>query len=99
MKATTVVMLVASIWFIVFGILILASKGFKEKMVLSIKNAKDKEGYIRFNALYNIIIGILGIIIGIANQVVTKDNITLIIFIVVMLGASIIQGNMGKKYR
>ncbi|MBU3194481.1 hypothetical protein [Clostridium algidicarnis] len=98
MKATTVVMFVTSIFFIIFGIIVLSNKKFREKMISSTKNIRDKEGYIRFNAKYNIIIGSLGLIVAVVDNFISEGKITLVMFIGVMLGASLMQSMKVKKY-
>lgn len=98
MKATTIVMFVTSIFFIIFGMLILINKDFRGKMTKSTRNIRDKEGYMRFNAKYNIIIGSLGVIVAIIDNFIVNNKITLIMFIGVMLGASLIQSTKVKRY-
>ncbi len=100
MKATTIVMFVASLWFLVIGCLVLFNKSVKDKMESSIRNASDKSGYLRFNGMFNLVIGVIGIIIAIADYFV-KDSAksTLIIFIVVMLASSLLQASLGKRYK
>lgn len=98
MKSTTVVMFTTSTFFIIFGMLVLSNKKFREKMTSSTKNIRDKEGYIKFNAKYNIIIGSLGLIVGVVDNFTSKSKLTLIMFIGVMLGASLIQSTKVKRY-
>lgn len=100
MKATSIVMLVTSLWFVIFGILVLTKNKVGEKIRIAAANARDKEGYIKFNGRFNIIVGSLGVLIGIAD-IFAKENskVTLIAFVVVMMGSSFVQSMLSNKYR
>lgn len=100
MKSTTVVMFVASLWFIILGSLMHFNKSFQGKLENGVQNVNDKKGYIRFNSIYNIAVGLLGILVAIADYFVKEKSwVTLGVFVVIMFGASFVQSIMGKKYR
>ncbi|SFD43161.1 hypothetical protein [Clostridium uliginosum] len=99
MKSTTIVMFIASGWFLAIGAFIMLNKKFKMKMINNTQ-AKDKEKFVEFNGKFNLILGTIGIIIGALNCFLkNNDNVFLGIFVVVMLASSIIQAKLSKKYK
>ncbi|MBU5454684.1 hypothetical protein [Caproiciproducens sp. MSJ-32] len=91
MKATTIVILLSSIGFLIIGLIYLKSKkirkSFEESMIY-----KNVDKYIKINALLNLILGILGILIGIADYFsIFESNYIVILFIVLILIQTIAQ--------
>ncbi len=99
MKGTTIVMILASLWLVIFGILVLRGKAV-EKVVLKHKDAiKDMEGYVKFNGIFYVTMGIVGVVLSIIDYVLKDNSVTTIAFIIFMFVAALIQGIMGKKYK
>lgn len=99
MRATTIIMTVASIGFIIIALSVLKSK--KLRNVLEQSNVySDSNKMLKFNGFFNLSIGIIGLILSTLDYFFyEKSKIIVIIFIVVTILGSLIQSIMGKKYR
>lgn len=99
MKGTTVVILLSSIGFIVIGLIYLRSKKIRKYFEES-NIYKDTDKYIRINGLSNLILGMLGILIGIIDYFgIFQSNYVIILFITLILIQSIIQRAISKSNR
>ncbi|NLL31226.1 MAG: hypothetical protein GX258_09355 [Clostridiales bacterium] len=99
MKGTTVVILLSSIGFIVIGLIYLRSKKIRKSFEES-NIYKDTDKYIRINGLSNLILGMLGILIGIIDYFgIFQSNYVIILFITLILIQSIIQRAISKSNR
>ena len=99
MKGTTVVILLSSIGFIVIGLIYLRSKKIRKSFEES-NIYKDTDKYIRINFLSNLILGMLGILIGIIDYFgIFQSNYVIILFITLILIQSIIQRAISKSNR
>lgn len=99
MRITSIIMLLASIGFILMGIIILKSKKLRGFLINSYAY-KDPDKFISMNGRSNIGIGIVGLILSGLDYLFTdKSKYIVIIFILVISVLSFIQGQMGKKYR
>lgn len=99
MSGTTIIIILASIGFILMGLLMLKNKKLKE-ILISSNMYKDTDKYIKFNGMFNIYIGILGLILGGIDYIlVEKSNYIVIIFIVCMLISTIAQKIVVRKYK
>ncbi|MGL5380369.1 hypothetical protein [Clostridium sp.] len=99
MRATTIIMAIASIGFIIIALGVLKSK--KLRNVLEQSNVySDSSKMLKFNGIFNLSIGIIGLILSVLDYFFyEKSKIIVIIFIVVTILGSLIQSIMGKKYR
>lgn len=98
MRSVTIVMALASAWLVIFGILIL--KGAMDKAVDKHKDEiKDLKSYMKFNGIFYIVMGIIGLLLTLVEYFTGGNNSIVIIFIVLMIGSGFIQGFMGKKYK
>lgn len=99
MDVTTIIIIVASIGFIIMGFVMLNSKKLKD--ILSSSNIyKDTEKYVNFNGKFNILMGIVGIGLGILNYLLSeKSNYIVISFIATILILTTLQKIIGKKYK
>ncbi len=99
MKSTTLIMIIGGLCFLGTGLFTYFSKGIKKKM-RELDNVKNKEEYMNFTSKYNIILGLIGILLGALELFMpNQGNLFVIIFIVCMFVASIIQYKVSKKYR
>lgn len=99
MSGTTIIMGVASIGFVIMGLVMLKNKKLKE-ILISSNMYKDTEKYINFNGKFNISVGIVGLVLMILDYLLEdKSNYIVIIFILIMLIATIAQKIVGKKYK
>lgn len=99
MGLTTLVMLIGSAGFLILGLTLSFNRKLKDKIIKS-GAMKDGEGYLKFNSIFYLAIGIVGIILSILEEFIPSyGKIFVIIFIVVMVGSSISQSILGKKYR
>ncbi|GFZ33702.1 hypothetical protein CSC2_42280 [Clostridium zeae] len=97
MKLTTIIIEIASIVYIIFGVLVLFSKGLRKNVERS--NAKDINGYIAFNGKFNLILGIIGVVIGGLDYFFPSlTKVWIGVFLLIMLSSSIIQAKMSKKF-
>lgn len=99
MKTTTIIMIVASLWFIVFGVLAFLNRGLSGRMKAYLSGVKDKEAYLKFNGIFNIFTGLIGIILGIVDYFLKNNIIAVLIFIFLIVLAAPIQGILGRKFR
>lgn len=98
MRKTTLILEVASILYMIFGIVLAFGKGLGKKLEKR-SNFKDSEGYVKFIGRFNIILGIIGIILGMLDFIFPNlTNIWIITFLIVMTGSSLIQNKLVKKY-
>ncbi len=99
MAGSTLIILLGSLWFLTFGILILKSKKVQDILQTG-SSIKDKEGYFKSNGTFNIVLGVSGLILGAADFFIKKYTLVfVIIFIIMMFSASIIQAQITKKYK
>ncbi|GAB6168532.1 hypothetical protein JCM1393_09920 [Clostridium carnis] len=99
MRASTIVMIVASIGFILMGLAILKSKKIKKTLENS-SAYSDLEKFIAFNGNFNVVVGLIGLVLGILDFFLEdKSKYIVIIFIIIMVASSIIQNKKGKSYR
>ncbi|MBK1810290.1 hypothetical protein JHL18_06545 [Clostridium sp. YIM B02505] len=97
MKLTTIIIEIASIVYIIFGVLVLFSKGLRKNVERS--NAKDINGYIAFNGKFNLILGIIGVVIGGLDYFLPSlTKVWIGVFLVIMIFSSVIQGKMSKRF-
>lgn len=99
LKTTTIIIIVASLWFIVFGVLTFLNKGLSGRMKAFLSGVKDKEAYLKFNGIFNIFTGLIGIILGIADYFLKDNIIAVLIFIFLIVLAAPLQAILGKKFR
>lgn len=99
MSVTTIIMILASVGFIIMGLVMLKSKKLKE--ILAISNMyNDTEKYINFNGKLNMLMGIIGLILGIMDYILNQQsNYIVIVFIISLLVIIIVQKVVGKKYK
>ncbi|MBD7913907.1 hypothetical protein H9660_01980 [Clostridium sp. Sa3CUN1] len=99
MKSTTLVILLGSLGFLVMGFVSLLSKKIKEYFKESgVYNNIDK--FMKYNGIFNLSIGIIGIILGMLDILLEeKSKYIIIIYIILTLTISIIQNKLLKKYR
>ena len=93
MKISSIVMLAASFFLIVIGIVLFANK---KRFEGENQAGKYSVKYIQSNAIGNIFIGFLGTILGVVDNFVNGNSIK-IAFVVVIIGGSIIQKLIGKQ--
>ena len=95
MRGSTVVIILGSIGFLLMGLLSLKSK----KMRNFLKDSgvyNDIEKFMKLNGIFNISIGLLGVL---DYTSIEKSKYIVITFIIVIAIASFIQSKMLKKYR
>ncbi|WP_300382205.1 hypothetical protein [Clostridium sp.] len=99
MSYITKVIIIASIGFIIMGITYLKSQKIKNSLKES-ELYKDSDRFIKFNGIFNISIGSIGILVGIINNFIPESSrIIAIIFSGVIIILSIIQNVYSKKYK
>ena len=95
----TLVMLIGSLGFIIMGLLNL----FNNKLKEFFRNSglyKDTDSFMKYSSLFNFIIGIIGIILGILNHIFySKSQLIIIIYISITFILNIIQRIVLKKYK
>jgi uncharacterized membrane protein len=97
MKLTTIIIEVASIIYIIFGLLVLFSKGLRKNVERS--NAKDMNGYIAFNGKFNLVLGIIGVFIGLLDYFFPSlTKVWIGLFLIIMLGSSVIQAKVSRQF-
>ncbi|SHK59608.1 hypothetical protein SAMN02745163_04092 [Clostridium cavendishii DSM 21758] len=97
--ATTIVLLIPSIFMILLGIMLLLNKSTIEKFKEGTKYS-NKQEYVAFNAKFNLIMGFIGLGLVILNIFLSQyKDIIVIAYIVLMFLASILQRILNKKYR
>lgn len=99
MKSTTLIMLLGSFGFLIIGLISLLSKKikkyFKESGVY-----KDTDKFMYYNGVFNLSIGLIGIILGLLDIILTeKSKYIIVIYIAFIFILSIIQNKMLKKYK
>ena len=98
MRSTTLVILLGSIGFIIIGLISLLSKKmknyFKESGVY-----KDTDKFMKYNGIFNLSIGLIGIILGLLDSILAESSkYIIVIYIVLVVTLSIIQNKLLKKY-
>lgn len=99
MNKVTIIMILASLGFILIGMFILRSKSINSIMLADEKSNKNSE-FIKQNAYMNVLAGIIGIII--ASISIFKSEwikISILMFIIMIFILYILQYILGKKYR
>ena len=99
MKSTTLIMVLGSFGFLIIGLISLLSKKvkkyFKESGVY-----KDTDKFMYYNGVFNLSIGLVGIVLGILDMVLTgKSKYIIIIYIIFIFILSTIQNRLLKKYK
>lgn len=99
MKSTTLVILLGSIGFIIIGLLSLLSKKMKSYLKESgVYSNIDK--FMKYNGMFNLSIGLIGIILGILDIILSESSkYIIVIYIIFIVALSIIQNKSLKKYR
>jgi hypothetical protein len=99
MRGSTIIIILGSIGFILMGLLSLKSKKIK-KFLDNSGVYSDIDKFIKFNGIFNISIGLVGVALGIADYILVEESkYIVIIFIAVIAISSLIQRIIGKKYR
>ena len=95
----TLVMIFGSLGFIIMGLFNLFSKKLKE-LFISSGLYNDVDNFIKYTAIFNFIIGIVGIVLGFMNYVThNQSTIIIIIYIVTNFILNMIQKITLKKYK
>lgn len=95
----TLVMIFGSLGFIIIGLFNLFSKKLKE-FFRSSGLYNDVDSFIKHTAIFNFIIGIVGIILGFLNYVIhNQSTIIIVIYIATIFILNIIQKIILKKYK
>lgn len=99
MKSTTLVILLGSMGFMIIGLLSLLSKKMKNYLKESgVYNDTDK--FMKYNGIFNLSIGLIGIILGILDIIlVERSKYIIVIYIIFIVTLSITQNKSLKKYR
>ena len=99
MRGSTIVIILGSIGFILMGLLSLKSK--KTKKLLSNSGVySDIDKFMKANGIFNMSIGALGVILGIADYILpNQSKYIVILFIVIVSISSLIQSKSLKRYR
>ena len=99
MSYTTKVILIASIGFIIMGVTYLKN----EKIKKSLRESglyKDADGFIKFNGIFNISVGLIGILVGISNYFFSEFSRRIVtVFAGLIIFVSIIQNIYSKRYK
>lgn len=93
MKISSIIILAASFLLIVVGIILFANK---KRFEGENQKGKYSAKYIQCNAIGNILIGLAGTILGVIDNFVSGNSIK-IIFVIILIGGSIIQRIIGNK--
>ncbi|MCI6693902.1 MULTISPECIES: hypothetical protein [unclassified Clostridium] len=99
MKSTTLIMFLGSFGFLIIGLISLLSKRikkyFKESGVY-----KDTDKFMYYNGVFNLFLGLVGIVLGILDMIFTeKSKYIIIIYIIFIFILSTIQNKLLKKYK
>ena len=99
MKSTTLIMFLGSFGFLIIGLISLLSKRikkyFKESGVY-----KDTDSFMYYNGVFNLFLGLVGIVLGILDMIFTeKSKYIIIIYIIFIFILSTIQNKLLKKYK
>ena len=99
MKATTVIIALASIGFMLMGLFILKSKVIAKSMIKE-DNDINAKLFIKKNAYINIFLGIFGIILSVIDFILAQNNlIIVIVFISTIFISATVQSYLAKKNR
>lgn len=99
MSYTTKIIFIASIGFIIMGVTYLKS----EKVKKSLRNSglyKDADGFIKFNGVFNISIGFIGVLVGVSDYFfseISRQIVTIFGGLIILL--TIIQNMYSKRYK
>ena len=98
MKSTTLIMFLGSFGFLIIGLISLLSKKiknyFKESGVY-----KDADKFMHYNGIFNLSIGLIGIILGILDIIlIEKSKYIIIIYIIFIFIVSTIQNRLLNQY-
>ncbi|MGN0027530.1 MAG: hypothetical protein ACI33I_11115 [Clostridium sp.] len=99
MKSTTLIMVLGSFGFLIIGLISLLNKRikkyFKESGVY-----KDTDKFMYYNGVFNLFLGLVGIVLGILDMILTeKSKYIIIIYIIFIFILSTIQNKLLKKYK
>lgn len=99
MKSTTLIMFLGSFGFLIIGLISLLNKRikkyFKESGVY-----KDTDKFMYYNGVFNLFLGLVGIVLGILDMILTeKSKYIIIIYIIFIFILSTIQNKLLKKYK
>ncbi|MFU7516587.1 hypothetical protein [Clostridium sp. HCS.1] len=99
MKSTTFIMLLGGFGFLIIGLISLLNKKikkyFKESGVY-----KDTDKFMYYNGIFNLSIGLIGIILGLLDIILTeKSKYIIVIYIAFIFILSIIQNRVLKQYK
>lgn len=99
MGKVTIIIMLASIGFILMGIFILYNKTIKSIMVTN-ENYNKSNKFIKQNAYMNILAGLIGVIIAFITIIKGEwTKILILLFIIMIAILSLLQYILGKKYR
>lgn len=99
MKSITLIMFLGSFGFLIIGLISLLNKKikkyFKESGVY-----KDTDKFMYYNGVFNLFLGLVGILLGILDMILTeKSKYIIIIYIIFIFILSTIQNRVLKKYK
>lgn len=98
MRLSTIIILLASIGFILMGIITSNNKA--KNLLQNTGVFTDVDKFIKVNLIFNLLIGIIGICLGIVDyMLIEKSRYIQISFIIVIAVLSLIQRSIGKNYR
>ncbi|WP_315111044.1 hypothetical protein [Clostridium intestinale] len=99
MRGTTVIMVLASLWFLILGTSILLSKKVRG-IIESASIANDKTAYVRFNAFFNLCLGGIGVLLGVVDYFFKEYSLYIVgAYAVIMISAGLIQGRLSARYK
>ena len=99
MKSITLIMFLGSFGFLIIGLISLLNKKikkyFKESGVY-----KDTDKFMYYNGVFNLFLGLVGILLGILDMILTeKSKYIIIIYSIFIFILSTIQNKVFKKYK
>ncbi len=99
MRGSTIIIILGSLGFIIMGLISIRSKKIKNML----KNSgayNDINKFMKLNGIFNMAMGIIGIIIGIIDYfLVEQSKYVVISFIILIAILSLIQNITLKKYK
>lgn len=99
MRGSTIIIILGSLGFIIMGLISISSKKIKNML----KNSgayNDINKFMKLNGIFNMAMGIIGIIIGIIDYfLVEQSKYVVISFIILIAILSLIQNITLKKYK
>lgn len=94
-----IVMVITFVVFTGVGVLTIKNSKFQKLIGVDYKKPKNREGYILFNGVCYIITGFICLILATVRLFIKGDaTILVVIFALIMMMTSIIQGLGAKKY-